>query len=137
MIRKHIYNGIINGSRTGGLATGISASPVTSGLETLPPFIPEPEEWTHSARCNELGTEAVDVFFFDYGTGRYATLPAKRICRDCPVKMECLEKGMNEPYGIWGGTTPEERKKLVRRLSQCGLSPSRENLASTAANLAP
>lgn len=37
---------------------------------------------------------------------------AKEICNRCPVMAECFTYGMvaQEPYGIWGGTTPDERR---------------------------
>lgn len=36
-----------------------------------------------------------------------------KMCADCPVMMACLEWGLaHERYGIWGGTTPNRRKKL-------------------------
>lgn len=39
---------------------------------------------------------------------------AKRICRSCPVRIECLAYAManDEPYGIWGGKSRQERAKL-------------------------
>ncbi|MDR3663075.1 MAG: WhiB family transcriptional regulator [Mycobacterium sp.] len=39
---------------------------------------------------------------------------AKRICHSCPVLHECLGHAMeaDEPYGIWGATTPKERANL-------------------------
>lgn len=40
---------------------------------------------------------------------------AQLICLSgCPVLEECRELGKNEPYGVWGGTTPRERKNLRR-----------------------
>ena len=33
---------------------------------------------------------------------------------ECPVKAECLAAGMPERYGVWGGTTENDRKKLRR-----------------------
>ena len=41
---------------------------------------------------------------------------AKEICKECPVRLLCLEYALeaNERYGIWGGTTHKERKKLRR-----------------------
>jgi WhiB family transcriptional regulator, redox-sensing transcriptional regulator len=36
---------------------------------------------------------------------------AKRICLRCPVRPACLSFGLKTlPEGIWGGTTPEERR---------------------------
>jgi WhiB family redox-sensing transcriptional regulator len=37
---------------------------------------------------------------------------AKSICRQCPVRQECLDFAMSirEPHGIWGGMTEAERR---------------------------
>lgn len=39
---------------------------------------------------------------------------AKKLCAVCPERVPCLEYAMeaNEQYGIWGGTSPEMRRKL-------------------------
>ncbi|MFJ4191866.1 WhiB family transcriptional regulator [Kitasatospora sp. NPDC089509] len=39
---------------------------------------------------------------------------AKRVCQDCPVREACLRAAVlqEEEYGIWGGLTPEERRRL-------------------------
>ena len=39
---------------------------------------------------------------------------AKAICRSCPVRESCLAfaTSIREPYGVWGGLTPEERELL-------------------------
>lgn len=41
---------------------------------------------------------------------------AKRVCRPCRVRQECLEYALQakEPYGIWGGLTELERKARLR-----------------------
>ena len=44
-----------------------------------------------------------------------ATETAREICLRCPVMAKCLEVGMFEDFGIWGGSTPEQRRKLKRR----------------------
>lgn len=43
---------------------------------------------------------------------RQDEVDAKLICDFCPVKALCAEYAIlaNEPYGIWGATTPAERK---------------------------
>lgn len=56
----------------------------------------------------------LDVFYCDedYLTG---IAYAKSICRNCPAIEECLEYAMSYPmeeYGVWGGLTPADRKKL-------------------------
>ncbi|HZG95329.1 MAG TPA: WhiB family transcriptional regulator [Mycobacteriales bacterium] len=45
---------------------------------------------------------------------------AKEICRQCPVIDHCREFAIatREPYGVWGGMTPEEREELIRHRSR-------------------
>ena len=42
---------------------------------------------------------------------------ALAICEICPVREECLDHAleMKERFGVWGGTTEKERRKLDRR----------------------
>ncbi|MBI2051355.1 WhiB family transcriptional regulator [Candidatus Roizmanbacteria bacterium] len=41
---------------------------------------------------------------------------AKAICAECYVKVECLEYALknNEKFGIWGGLTERERRRIRR-----------------------
>lgn len=39
---------------------------------------------------------------------------AREICFRCPVLDKCLKVGLFEEYGIWGGTTPQQRKQIRR-----------------------
>jgi hypothetical protein len=42
----------------------------------------------------------------------------KKFCSDCPVISECLEYALNvNVSGIWGGTTPRERKAIRKELN--------------------
>lgn len=77
-----------------------------------PAFMPE---WTERAACRGLDPE----LFFPIGTVGPAleeVSEAKAVCRRCPVRSECLDWAlrMGEAHGIWGGTTPEERRFLRR-----------------------
>ena len=40
---------------------------------------------------------------------------AREICLRCPVIAKCLQVGMYEDFGIWGGATPEQRKRIKRQ----------------------
>ncbi|OGY56984.1 MAG: hypothetical protein A2119_01200 [Candidatus Colwellbacteria bacterium GWA2_46_10] len=42
---------------------------------------------------------------------------AKSLCTRCDAKGECLEFALatREKYGIWGGTTEKERRRILRR----------------------
>lgn len=33
----------------------------------------------------------------------------RELCRRCPVWQQCLEAGISEKWGMWGGLTPSER----------------------------
>ncbi|HEY0817037.1 MAG TPA: WhiB family transcriptional regulator [Pseudonocardia sp.] len=41
---------------------------------------------------------------------------AKQVCRTCPVIAECRRHALavQEPYGVWGGLTVEERSSLLQ-----------------------
>lgn len=44
---------------------------------------------------------------------RQKELEAKAICNNCPVAFQCLQAALSEnEYGIWGGTTMEERRSM-------------------------
>jgi WhiB family redox-sensing transcriptional regulator len=40
-----------------------------------------------------------------------ATLIAKRLCNECPIKAECFRYAVEsgQKHGIWAGTSPHER----------------------------
>lgn len=42
---------------------------------------------------------------------------AQSVCSECPVQPECLTEALvrKEPYGIWGGMTPAQRRRIGRR----------------------
>jgi WhiB family redox-sensing transcriptional regulator len=42
-----------------------------------------------------------------------AIATAKAVCVDCPVAVQCLQAALAEnEYGIWAGTTMEERRSM-------------------------
>jgi WhiB family transcriptional regulator, redox-sensing transcriptional regulator len=71
----------------------------------------EPPEWQDRALCAQTDPEA---FFPEKGG---STREAKRICQGCEVKAECLEYALahDERFGIWGGLSERERRKLKKR----------------------
>ena len=42
----------------------------------------------------------------------YGPQQARELCRGCPALNACLTANLHEPDGIWGGTTPHQRKWL-------------------------
>lgn len=66
--------------------------------------------WRESALCQQADPE---LWFPEPWEDNRA---AKLICGWCPVRSECLAWAMdtNEPYGIYGGLTPNERHRARR-----------------------
>lgn len=52
-----------------------------------------------------------------YPTAADAWDEPRAICRACPVSKECLDEAIErrEPWGMWGGMNPEERRASERR----------------------
>lgn len=68
------------------------------------------DQWQERALCAQTDPEA---FFPEKGG---STREAKRICLGCEVKDECLEYALSndERFGIWGGLSERERRRLKR-----------------------
>ena len=67
--------------------------------------------WQDRALCAQTDPEA---FFPEKGG---STREAKRVCRSCEVRSECLEYALqhDERFGIWGGLSERERRRLKRQ----------------------
>ncbi len=70
-----------------------------------------PLSWQVDALCAQTDPEA---FFPEKGG---STRDAKRVCSSCEVRSECLEYALqnDERFGIWGGLSERERRRLRRR----------------------
>ncbi len=76
------------------------------------------DQWVEAA-CR---ADWVDASLFFPGRGE-SPEPAKSVCDGCGIKASCLASAMEweaRPgnlgagrFGIWGGMTPEERKRLA------------------------
>ncbi|TPW77221.1 WhiB family transcriptional regulator [Schumannella soli] len=66
--------------------------------------------WQSDALCAQTDPEA---FFPEKGG---STRDAKKICTGCEVRSECLQYALenDERFGIWGGLSERERRKLRR-----------------------
>ena len=67
--------------------------------------------WQTDSLCAQTDPEA---FFPEKGG---STRDAKRICSSCEVRSQCLEYALenDERFGIWGGLSERERRKLKKR----------------------
>jgi WhiB family redox-sensing transcriptional regulator len=70
-----------------------------------------PLEWQSDSLCAQTDPEA---FFPEKGG---STRDAKKICSSCEVRSQCLNYALenDERFGIWGGLSERERRKLRKR----------------------
>jgi WhiB family transcriptional regulator, redox-sensing transcriptional regulator len=70
-----------------------------------------PLAWQSDSLCAQTDPEA---FFPEKGG---STRDAKKICGSCEVRVHCLEYALenDERFGIWGGLSERERRKLRKR----------------------
>ena len=92
----------------------VLASPDSVTVDGVGADLSDAEElmgWQERALCAQTDPEA---FFPEKGG---STREAKRICVGCEVKQECLEYALahDERFGIWGGLSERERRRLKRR----------------------
>lgn len=80
------------------------AGPVLAALDSAGPAT----TWQDYAACLETDPE---IFFPEKGG---STRDAKKVCAHCFVQESCLNYalGRNERYGIYGGKSERERRKL-------------------------
>ena len=66
--------------------------------------------WQSRANC--MGVDP-DLFFPERGS---STREAKEVCRGCVVRIDCLEYAIanGEKFGIWGGMSERERRRVRR-----------------------
>ena len=83
---------------------------------------PERGPWEfENPTCAEVGP--VPYYLDDDEHGREVSSysphhgAAVALCKQCPHLAECLSWGTyHEPFGIWGGTTPTQRKDIRRHM---------------------
>jgi len=81
--------------------------------------------WQEFSNC--LGVDP-DLFFPERGA---STREAKEVCRGCVVREDCLEFALanGEKFGIWGGMSERERRRIRR---QRALERQAASIAATA-----
>lgn len=87
-------------------------------ISRLPKPLAELWEWQFDGACQDLPTE---MFFHPEGERgprrRNRENAAKAVCATCPVIQQCREQALSiqEPYGIWGGLSEDDRTMILER----------------------
>jgi WhiB family redox-sensing transcriptional regulator len=79
-------------------------------LKTLPPDPSPPDMWQDQAACYGIDP---DTFF---PTSEEEAGPALAFCGACRIRQTCLAWALKngERYGVWGGLTEQQRRRVVR-----------------------
>lgn len=70
------------------------------------------ESYRSKALCNK---RHIDLWYPPLDSDvpeRFYTI-AREVCKRCEVWRECLDDGLEEKWGMWGGLTPHERTALT------------------------
>ncbi len=85
-------------------------------IARVPLPIIEDWEWQHEGVCRTLPSE---MFFHPDGERgprrRNRENAAKAVCATCPVMQRCRQHALanQEPYGIWGGLSEDDRAAIL------------------------
>jgi WhiB family redox-sensing transcriptional regulator len=97
------------------MANTIARSTTMVHIVVLPPLIYANWSWRERSACREMGTDMFYPAEKERGSAKRVRIAAaKSVCRTCPVQRPCLKWALDveEPFGVWGETTPEERKQI-------------------------
>jgi len=75
----------------------------------FPVFAPEIHHWSDEALCRFSDPE---MWFPKKGNLTPGNQMAIQICQRCPVIDDCLEDGLSNEFGIFGGLTAPQRARL-------------------------
>ena len=87
-------------------------------ISRLPIPVMEEWEWQYKGACRDLDPE---MFFHPDGERgprrRNRENAAKAVCATCPVIAACRAHALavQEPYGIWGGLSEDDRAVILER----------------------
>ena len=97
---------------------GTNRSKEMAEISRLPIPVMEEWEWQYKGACRDLDPEA---FFHPDGERgprrRNREMAAKAVCASCPVIAACRAHALavQEPYGIWGGLSEDDRAVILER----------------------
>lgn len=103
-----------SGTRTGGYRGGAKAGRVVQNQRKP---IEGDMSWQAEGRCQQSDTN----LFYPEAGGNAKVKAAKAVCKLCPVMNKCLDFALSvsaiDDWGVWGGTTKDEREPMRRALN--------------------
>lgn len=94
-------------------STAATRRPPTIALVRGIVYLPDLDDaselgWQEHALCAQSDG---DAWFPEKGG---SVREPKKICRACPVRLECLDYALehDERFGVWGGLSERERRRL-------------------------
>jgi WhiB family redox-sensing transcriptional regulator len=89
--------------------------------------------WADRGNCSGVDPE---IFFPHRGD---SVDLARAVCRGCAVSSECLSYAIdtNQRFGVWGGLTPAQRRRLARRHDHARRPVAAASVAAASAAAAP
>lgn len=98
---------------------GIFGVVMSDPLASITPVIPTERQKMFSlpvdvpTPCSTMPLKEADKLFFSESPKRIAM--AKDLCASCPITAKCLQFALDEEieFGIFGGSTPNERKVML------------------------
>lgn len=70
------------------------------------------DEWRLQALCHKRNADFWYPPLDADAPEQYYSI-AREVCRCCPVWEQCLQDGVSEKWGMWGGLTPKDRTGMV------------------------
>ncbi len=68
------------------------------------------DSWMVDGECRRRGMSPNEFFLLQSGHYSKAALDA---CANCVVQLACMEYAVaNEEYGLWGGTSERQRRRI-------------------------
>lgn len=96
----------------------MNRSPKIKGIKDPFSISPSEMKWRDDAACS---SESTSIFFVTPKSEFINS--AISLCKSCPVRSECFYEAMSYGYyGIWGGSTEEQRFVLIRTVLNSDLS---------------
>jgi hypothetical protein len=114
----------------------MSYKPYSEDQLTVASCLGAPSDIFFPSFVDDDGNEVYDdgTIYESYGDTTSFYEEARSICNGCPIKESCLAIAMEnrERFGMWGGLTPIERRRIERSDRRARLNARRRAEAAAA-----